>query len=56
MLGDAALGELRGVPLFVPHARVAAEARQRGLAQVIVAGPADEKVAAARVAHFGVAR
>jgi len=56
LLGEAALGELRRVPLFVPHARVAAEARRRGLAQIIVAGPADEQVAAALVAHFGAAR
>jgi uroporphyrinogen-III synthase len=56
MLGEAALGKLRGIPLFVPHARVAAAARQRGLEQVIVAGAADAQVAAALVAHFGAAR
>ena len=56
MLGEGAMRLLSGVPLFVPHPRVAAEARQRGLEQVIVAGPGDAEMAAALVAHFGAAR
>lgn len=56
MLGEGAIRLLRGVPVVVPHPRVAAEARQRGLEQVIVAGPGDAEMAAAVVAHFGAAR
>jgi len=56
MLGDDAARRLSGVALFVPHARVAGEARRRGLQRAIVAGPGDAEVAAALVAHFGAAR
>jgi uroporphyrinogen-III synthase len=56
MLGEEALGRLRATPLFVPHPRVADEARRRGLERVVVAGPADAQMAAALVAHFGAAR
>jgi len=56
MLGEGAVRRLSSVPLFVPHPRVAAEARQRGLQQVIVAGPGDAEMLAALVAHFGAAR
>jgi uroporphyrinogen-III synthase len=51
--GEDAAHRLAEVPVFVPHARVAAEARRLGLRQVIVAGPRDEEVAAALVAYFG---
>jgi len=56
MLGGDAARRLPGVPLFVPHARVAGEARRRGLERVIVAGPGDAEMVAALVAHFGAAR
>lgn len=56
MLGEEALRKLRGTPLFVPHERVAAEARSRGLERIVVADPADAQVAAALVAHFSAAR
>jgi uroporphyrinogen-III synthase len=56
MLGEGAARRLSGVPLFVPHPRVAGEARRRGLPHAIVAGPGDADVAAALVAHFGAAR
>lgn len=56
MLGEEASRRLRATPLFVPHARVAAEARARGLEQIVVAGPADAQMAAALVAHFSAAR
>jgi uroporphyrinogen-III synthase len=56
MLGEDAPGSLRSTPLFVPHPRVAEEARRRGLERVVVAGPADAQMAAALVAHFGAAR
>lgn len=56
MLGADAADRLRGVPLFVPHERVAGEARRRGLERVIVAGPGDAEMVAALVAHFGAPR
>jgi len=56
MLGEGAVRQLSGIPLFVPHPRVAEEAQQRGLQQAIVAGPGDAEMVAALVAHFGAAR
>jgi uroporphyrinogen-III synthase len=53
MLGGDTVPRLSHVPLFVPHARVAAQAAQRGLAQVTVAGPRDAEMLAALVAYFG---
>jgi uroporphyrinogen-III synthase len=52
MLGGEA-ARLAALPVFVPHARVAAEAARRGLANARVAGPRDEEMAAAVVAYFG---
>jgi uroporphyrinogen-III synthase len=45
-------GLLSSVPLFVPHARVADDARRRGAGKVLVAGPADDEMLAALVAYF----
>jgi hypothetical protein len=42
--------------LFVPNARVAAIARELGLAQPVLAGPGDAQVLAALVAYFGDAK
>jgi len=56
MLGNDAAQRMSGVPLFVPHARVAEEALQRGLRGPIVAGPRDTEMLAALTAHFGAAR
>jgi len=56
MLGEGAARRLSGIPLFVPHPRVAVEAQRRGLPQAIVAGPGDAEMVAALVAHFGAAR
>ena len=56
MLGEDAARRLSGIPLFVPHPRVAGEAQRRGLARAIVAGPGDAEMVAALVAHFGAAR
>ena len=39
-------------PLFVPHARVAAEAARLGARQAIVAGPGDGEIARALIAYF----
>lgn len=56
MLGEGAARRLSTIPFFVPHPRVAGEARRRGLQRTIVAGPGDAEMAAALVAHFGAAR
>ena len=45
-------GVLRAMPIFVPHARVADEARARGAKEVVVAGPSDEQMLDALVAYF----
>jgi uroporphyrinogen-III synthase len=47
---DAAF--LRARPLFVPHPRVAGNARGRAVREVVVAGPSDEQVLEALVAYF----
>jgi len=52
LLGEAGRAMLAGTPLFVPHARVAAQARSLGAADVVIAGAADEEVLAALVAYF----
>jgi uroporphyrinogen-III synthase len=52
MLDEAGREWLRATPLFVPHARVAAQASALGARQVTVAGPADETMFAALVAYF----
>jgi uroporphyrinogen-III synthase len=46
---------LRGLPLFVPHERVAAEARRLGAQKVLVAGPGDDEMFSALVAYFEAA-
>jgi len=46
-------GLLESLPLFVPHARVADEARRLGAREVRVAGPGDDEMIAALVAYFG---
>jgi len=43
---------LRSLPLFVPHERVAGEARRHGAQDVLVAGPGDDEMFAALVAYF----
>ena len=45
-------GLLRSLPLFVPHERVADEARRLGAQEVLVAGPGDDEMFAALVAYF----
>ncbi len=56
MLEEGAARKMTGVPLFVPHPRVAEEAVRRGLGRAIVAGPRDAEMVAALVAYFGAAR
>jgi len=43
-------------PVFVPHARVAAAARELGLREPVRAGPSDAEMLAALVAYFGGAK
>ena len=43
---------LRARPLFVPHPRVADNARARAAREVVLAGPSDEEMMAALVAYF----
>lgn len=53
MLGKDGAAQLARVALFVPHARVAAEAARLGLPKAVVAGPGNAEMAAALVAYFG---
>lgn len=43
---------LRSLPIFVPHARVADEARRLGASEAIAAGPGDDEMLARLVAYF----
>lgn len=45
-------GVLKATPLFVPHARVAEQARARLVREVVVAGPSDEETLDRLVAYF----
>jgi uroporphyrinogen-III synthase len=53
LLGGA---RLRALPVFVAHERIARRARELGLAQPVLAGPADAQMLAAMVAYFGGAK
>ena len=52
MLGPAGAAVLRGTPLFVPHPRIAAVARDLGCAAVIECAAGDSGLMAALQAHF----
>lgn len=52
LLGEPGRARLAATPLFVPHARVAGQARELGMREVLVAGPGDEEVVARLVAYF----
>jgi uroporphyrinogen-III synthase len=52
LLGDAGRQYLAGTPLFAPHARIAEQARARGVREAIVAGAGDEEMIAQLVAYF----
>ncbi len=56
LLGTWRRDWLRESALFVPHARVAAEAARLGARETIVAGPGDGEVARALIAYFGAAK
>lgn len=52
MVGKLGQSWLRKTPLFVTHARIAATARELGLAAVIEAGPGDAELAEGLVRYF----
>jgi uroporphyrinogen-III synthase len=52
MVGKLGQSWLKKTPTFVPHARIAEQARAQGLAQVILTGPADAGLLAGLLAHF----
>ena len=51
LLDDEGRRWLRATPLFVPHARIAETARERGLDKIILSGGADSGIMAALVAY-----
>ncbi len=53
LLGEGGRALLRATPVFVPHPRVAADARELGIAAVVEAGASDEEMLGALVAYFG---
>lgn len=56
MLGKLGQQWLQKTPLFVPHPRVADEARRLGVRKAIVAGPGDAEMLERLVAYFGGAK
>ena len=56
MLGAAGREHLRKTPLFVPHPRVAAEAKRLGLGEANVGGASDEEMLERLVAYFRPAK
>src|SRR5947208_2064641 len=56
MLGAAGREHLGKTPLFVPHPRVAAEARRLGLSEANVGGASDEEMLERLVAYFRPAK
>ncbi len=53
LLGDDGARQLLATPLFVPHERVAEQARAQGARELVVAGPGDDEMSARLVAYFG---
>ena len=56
MLGPGAAAKLGRLPVFVPHPRVAEDAKRLGIANAVLGGPGNAEMAAALVAYFGAAR
>jgi len=52
MTADDGRGLLAGMPLFVPHPRIASHARNQGVPEVIVSGPGDDELVERLVAYF----
>ncbi len=53
LIGAAGCQHLRQTPLFVPHPRIAAAAREAGCAQVVTTAQGDDGLVAGLVAWFG---
>jgi len=56
MLGAAGREHLKKTPLFVPHPRIAAEAKRLGLGEASVGGASDEEMLERLVAYFRAAK
>jgi uroporphyrinogen-III synthase len=56
MLGADGREHLRKTPLFVPHPRIAAEARRLGLGEASVGGASDQEMLERLVAYFRSAK
>jgi uroporphyrinogen-III synthase len=56
MLDASGREQMLGIPLFVPHARVAAQAEGLGVLRVNVCGASDDEMMAALVAYFRSAK
>ncbi len=52
MVGPLGQAWLRKTPLFVPHARIAAQAQALGLTRVVATGPADDGLVAGLIDFF----
>jgi uroporphyrinogen-III synthase len=52
MLGAPGVRRLAVTPLFVAHARIAAQAKRQGVREAIVAGPGDDEMLERLVAYF----
>lgn len=55
MVGKLGQAWLRKTPTFVPHARIAEQARSLGLHDVILTGPGDDGLVKGLTAYFGAA-
>lgn len=55
MIGPLGHAWLRKTPTFVPHARIAEQARTLGLGQVFLTGPGDDGLVKGLTAHFETA-
>ena len=56
MLGTVGREHLKKTPLFVPHPRIAAEARRLGLGEASVGGASDQEMLERLVAYFRTAK
>jgi len=52
MLGPTGRGYLCATPVFVPHPRIAAAARELGVSQIVVTGRGDDQTVAEMSAFF----
>lgn len=53
MAGPAGMAVLQSVPVFAPHARIAARAREAGFRRVFATGAGDAGMLQALLSHFG---